>query len=217
MARGGEGGKERIYMIRVLFVLLILIGSLQFCQTQNINMLNRLCRELTRLSRSKHTQHSQHSGFRWNRTSLDNEVLKPQTIEKFWKNGLFLRPLSTQSMGRHTRLISDYPMDKTDTALFTLSDNHHSSLLVKSRILWFSVKAVEICGGGNSNVSQCDSRRWPGGAWLVNKITRRVRNDYKWPQISNIHRTANQSWNVWSTPHLSDLSAVSALTICWSL
>ena len=100
------------------------------------------------------------------------------------------RPLSTQSMGRHTRLISDYPMDKTDIALFTLSDNHHSSLLVKSRILWFSVKAVEICGGGNSNVSQCDSRRWPGGARLVNKITRRVRNDYKWPQISNTLDTA---------------------------
>ena len=83
-----------------------------------------------------------------------------------------------------------YPMDKTDTGFFTLSDNHHSSLLVKSRILWFSVKAVEICGWGNSNVSQCDSGRWPGGAWLVNKITRRVRNDYKWPQISNTLDTA---------------------------
>ena len=83
-----------------------------------------------------------------------------------------------------------YPMDKTDTAFFTLSDNHHSSLLVKSRILWFSVKAVEICGWGNSNVSQCDSGRWRGGAWLVNKITRRVRNDYKWPQISNTLDTA---------------------------
>ena len=55
MPRGGEGGKERTSMIWVFSALLILIGSLQFCQTQNINILNRLCRELTRLSRSKHT------------------------------------------------------------------------------------------------------------------------------------------------------------------
>ena len=53
MPRGGEGGKERIYMIWVFLVLLILIGSLQFCQTQNINILSRVSKELT--SRSKHT------------------------------------------------------------------------------------------------------------------------------------------------------------------
>ena len=53
MPRGGEGGKKRIYMIWEFSALLILIGSLQFCQTQNINILSRVSKELT--SRSKHT------------------------------------------------------------------------------------------------------------------------------------------------------------------
>ena len=53
MPRGGEGGKERTSMIWVFSALLILIGSLQFCQTQNINILSRVSKELT--SRSKHT------------------------------------------------------------------------------------------------------------------------------------------------------------------
>ena len=70
---------------------------------------------------------------------------------------------------------------------------------------------IFLLGGAEEMCSQLET--WLDSPDRVNKVTRRVRNDYKWPQISNIHRTANQSWNVWSTPQLSDLSPVSAC--CW--
>ena len=67
---------------------------------------------------------------------------------------------------------------------------------------------IFLLGGAEEMCSQLET--WLDSPDRVNKVTRRVRNDYKWPQISNIHRTANQSWNVWSTPQLSDLSPC-----CW--
>ena len=66
---------------------------------------------------------------------------------------------------------------------------------------------IFLLGGAEEMCSQLET--WLDSPDRVNKVTRRVRNDYKWPQISNIHRAANQSWNVWSTPQLSDLSP------CW--
>ena len=80
-----------------------------------------------------------------------------------------------------------------------------------SRLMW----DIFLLGGAEEMCSQLEI--WLDSPDRVNKVTRRVRNDYKWPQISNIHRAANRSWNVWSTPQLSDLSPGPALTICWSL
>ena len=66
---------------------------------------------------------------------------------------------------------------------------------------------IFLLGGAEEMCSQLET--WLDSPDRVNKVTRRVRNDYKWPQISNIHRGCQpelecliHSSTVWSVPRL---------------